>query len=144
MLKKLNTYFFVIVMCSISAFILSTVSFSLKPAQIKAQDSYRNKELLKAANLLPENASQKQIESITNEKITPMLTDNEGNSFTFKEKDVSYTKYLEKGAKSGYSKLDLKLFYQIQGGGIILPVNGFGLWDLSMATLGFTKMVFQS
>jgi Na+-transporting NADH:ubiquinone oxidoreductase subunit C len=143
MLKKLNTYFFVIVMCSISALVLSIVTFTLKPTQIKAQDSYRNKELLKAANILPVDATSEQIEEITQLKITPMLTDSKGNSYTFKEKNIDYTDYLEKGAKSGFSKLPLKLFYQIKGGGIILPVNGFGLWDAIYGYIGIHKNGFS-
>ncbi|MCH9621090.1 MAG: Na(+)-translocating NADH-quinone reductase subunit C [Chlamydiia bacterium] len=129
-------------MCSISAFILSIISFTLKPAQIKSQASYRNKELLKAANLLPTKASSKQIDIITKEKIMPLLTDENGNTYTFAEKNIDYSKYLEDGAKSGYSKLPFKLYYKIKNGGIILPVNGFGLWDAIYGYIGIDKNGF--
>ncbi len=110
--------------------------------QIKAQDSYRNKELLKAASLLPKNLSQTQISEITKNKLTPMLTDSAGNMFTFEQKGVNYTDYLEEGAKSGYSTLPLKLYFQIKGGGIVLPVNGFGLWDAIYGYIGVDKNGF--
>jgi len=138
-MKSTKTYLFIIVLSAFSALILSIVSTSLAPAQIHAKDSYRNKELLKAAGLLPEKANTKEVEKITEEKITPMLTDDKGNSFTFTEKKINYTDYLEKGEKSGYSKLPFKLYYQIKDGGVILPVNGFGLWDAIYGYIGIAK-----
>jgi len=143
MLKRLSTYLFVIIMCSISALVLSVISYNLKPTQIKSQTNYRNKELLKAAGLLPEKATNAIIEEITKEKITPMLTDKEGNSFTFEEKQIDYITYLNKGAKTGYSELEYKLYYQIKQGGIILPVNGFGLWDAIYGYIGVKQNGFS-
>lgn len=142
-MKHFRTYFFVIVMCSFSALILSIVATSLDPYQKKAEESYRYKELLNAASLLPPKASQKEIEKISNEMITPMLTDSEGNSFTFEEKGINYLEYLEKGAKSGYSEFEYKLYYKIKTGGVILPVNGFGLWDAIYGYIGIAKNGFS-
>lgn len=138
-MKGIKTYLFIIILCSISALILSVISTSLRSNQVSAKNSYRNKELLKAANLLPASISYEQVQTITNKKITPMLTDDKGNVFTFDTKNINYTDYLEKGQKTGYSNLPLKLFYQIKGGGIILPVNGFGLWDAIYGYIGIAK-----
>ena len=99
MIKGIKTYLFIIILCSISALILAIVSTSLRPTQITAKNSYRNKELLKAADLLPATASYQQVQAITTEKITPMITDNEGNTFTFEEKNIDYTTYLEREIK---------------------------------------------
>lgn len=143
MKKNLQIYLFIFVMCGISALILSTVSTSLKPLQIKAEETYRNKELLKAASLLPKIASFTQINELTKEKLTPMLTDSLGNIFTFEQKGIDYSTYLEMGAKSGYFMLPFKLFFQIKGGGIVLPVNGFGLWDAIYGYIGIDKNGFS-
>ena len=125
-----------------SAFILSFLSTVLREPQTIAKTSYRNKELLKAASLLPANATTASVDAITKEKINPMITDKEGNSFTFSEKNIDYTSYLEEGEKKGYSHLEYKLYYQIKDGGIILPVNGFGLWDAIYGYLGVDKNGF--
>lgn len=135
-MKEIKTYFFVIIMCSISALILSITSTSLEKPQTLARAYYRNKELLKAARLLPNGFTEKIVENIMAEKITPMLTNNLGESFTFDEKNINYNTYFEEGAKTGYSAKEWKLYYQIKNGGIILPVNGFGLWDAIYGYLG--------
>lgn len=135
----MKTYFFMIVMCVLSALILSIVATSLEKPQIASRDSYRNRELLKAASLLPPKASQKQVETITKEYITPMLTDKNGMSYTFEKKNINLATYLEEGAKKGYYSQELKLYYQIKEGGIILPVNGFGLWDAIYGYIGIAN-----
>lgn len=143
MKKNLTIYLFIFVMCGISAFILSSISTALKPLQIKAEETFRNKELLKAASLLPKTATTLQINELVDKKLTPMLTDNLGNTFTFEQKGIDYSSYLEMGAKSGYSTLPFKLFFQIKGGGIVLPVNGFGLWDAIYGYIGIDKNGFS-
>jgi Na+-transporting NADH:ubiquinone oxidoreductase subunit C len=138
-MKEIKTYLFVIVMCSASAFILSIIGGYLQEPQIKARNAYRSKELLTAAHLVPKNANNKMVETIMVEKITPMLTNDGGESFTFEEKKIDYATYFDKGIKTGYSKKELKLYYQIKNGGIILPVNGMGLWDAIYGYIGVEK-----
>ena len=141
-MKDIRTYLFVIIMCSISALTLSVVSTALKPTQLHAQNSYKNAELLKAADLLPQGATHKQIQEISEQNLTPMLTDAKGNIFTFAQKNLDLNTYLQNGEISGYFMMPLKLFYQVKGGGVVLPVNGFGLWDAIYGFIGIEKNGF--
>ena len=141
-MKEIRTYIFMIIMCSISALTLSIVSTSLKTRQIQAKSSYKDAELLKAAGLLPKGASNKQIKAIFKEQLTPMLTDSSGNIFTFAEKNIDLNIYLEQGETSGYSTFPLKIFYQVKEGGVVLPINGFGLWDAIYGFIGIEKNGF--
>ena len=138
-MKQIKTYLFIFILAFASSLILAIVSTSLTPAQIYAKNSYQNKELLTAADLLPLKAKSSEIDKITQEKIIPMLTDSQGNSFTFAEKNINYTDYLSAGEKSGFSALPFKLFYKIKDGGVILPLNGFGLWDAIYGYIGIEK-----
>jgi Na+-transporting NADH:ubiquinone oxidoreductase subunit C len=106
--------------------------------QLRAKISYQNRELLKAANLLPLNATSKDIDNITKEKITPMLADHKGNTFTFKEKNLDYENFLH-----GEQNSPLKLFYKIKDGGVIIPLKGFGLWDAIYGYIALDKNGYQ-
>ncbi len=126
-------------MCSVSAFILSLVATSLHSPQTKARTAYQSRQLLIAAHLLSKSSTEKMVEDIMAEKITPMLTNDQGESFTFEEKEIDYATYFDKGIKTGYSQNTLKLYYQIKDGGIILPVNGMGLWDAIYGYIAIEK-----
>ncbi|MCH9811742.1 NADH:ubiquinone reductase (Na(+)-transporting) subunit C [bacterium] len=135
-MKGLKTYFFIFLLCGFSALILSTVSTALDAKQKKARDFYQNNNLLKAANI---SSKGKKVEQLIKEYITPKLLDEQGNVFTFEEKGINYTNYLEKGARKGFYQDKLKLFYQIKNGGVVIPVNGFGLWDAIYGYIGIAK-----
>ena len=135
-MKEIKTYLFVVVLCGLSAFTLSIVSTSLDTRQKRARDFYQNNKLLKAAGILSSLTTHKEIEELIHKNITPKLVNKSGEVFTFEEKGINYTTYIEKGARKGYFEENLKLFYQIKSGGIVIPVNGFGLWDAIYGFIG--------
>jgi Na+-transporting NADH:ubiquinone oxidoreductase subunit C len=95
-------------------------------------------------------ATDAEIRLFINKLIRPLLVDKEGSVFTLEEKNVNLNDYLIKYKKIGYAFAPLKLIYiilpmealgkEIQGKeviekikdsqAIILPMSGFGLWDV--------------
>ena len=138
-MKQVKTYLFILILAFFSATILSLTAVLLRKPQEKAQNSYRYKELLKAAALLSKVKKEKNIVEIATKFLTPMLTNKKGEIFTFEEKNLSVLNYLEKGQKDGYAKLPLKIFYQIKNGGIVIPLSGTGLWDAIYGYIGIAK-----
>jgi Na+-transporting NADH:ubiquinone oxidoreductase subunit C len=87
-------------------------------------------------------AKSNEILKVYQIRIQPFLTDNEGSTYTFQEKGIDLTKYLEENKKDGFADLPLKLVYailpnnspqNISGSttpiGYVIPINGMGLWD---------------
>lgn len=111
-------------------FLIKTEQGSYAPA---TYDSDKN---ILIPSTKPIQASDDQILEVYSKKIVPMLVDEDGNSFTFTEKNIDYTSYIKSNQKNGYADLPLKLIYQILSIsstnskviGYIIPVNGFGLW----------------
>lgn len=174
----LQTIFFIIILCVVCGFLLSVIAFSLQNPQARAREFDRSKQMLIAAKVLnhegffqileedgkpkkarfdagilvpdPEapKATDEQIKEIASLRIRPLLTDNKGDIYTLKEKDLDLAEYLEKNKKRGYANLALKLFYVIlpnseEAEGItsemltkdlshvyayVIPISGFGLW----------------
>lgn len=80
-------------------------------------------------------ATEGQITQLYERLIRPKLTNNLGETTTFEERGLIYQDYLQANAKYGYHKLPWKLFYEVSSlsnpsevSGIIIPVQGFGLW----------------
>lgn len=138
-MKERGTALFIALLCAFSALSITAVSTALKPAQIRAQNSYKNAELLKAADLLPLGATNTTIKELSKQYLTPMLTDGAGNCFTFEEKNIDFNFYQQQSQTNTTEKPLLKLFYQVKNGGVILPVNGFGLWDAIYGFIGIDK-----
>lgn len=136
-----KTLLFVFVLCSLAALILSTLASILKTPQTEAKETFRSKQLLIAANLLPfdTDASSEKILSLYQAEITPMLVTEEGNLFSFQEAGLNFESYLKAHAKQGYARLKYKLLYTIKQGGYVIPVNGYGLWDAIYGYLGIDK-----
>ncbi len=128
---------FIIILCGACALILSFLSSSLEKPQAKAKALYLSQELLIAANLIQpgEKISVDQTLKIYKKRVTPMLTNQNGDLLTFEEAGIDMTTYMQKNAKTGYAKLPYKLIYVIkqkksdQIYGYVIPVNGYGLWD---------------
>lgn len=135
-----RTFAFIFIVCFVCALLLSTLASVLKIPQERAREFYRIQQMLLAAQILKydgtiegKKASEKEIFSVYNAKIKPMLTNDQGDLLTFEKAGIDFQKYLEEHQKSGFSGLPLKLLYIIsqkqQVEGYIIPINGFGLWD---------------
>jgi Na+-transporting NADH:ubiquinone oxidoreductase subunit C len=94
-------------------------------------------------------ATDDEVRFLSEKLIHPLLTDKTGKVYTPEEKNIELSEYLEKNKKTGYADLPLKLFYAIlpmealtknvegkdvieklkEARAIVIPVNGFGLWD---------------
>jgi len=111
-------------------FQVQTDSGAFIPAEYDTQ-----KDILVASNK-SEKASSSDILKIFENRIKPMLVDDDGNLFTFEEKDINYSQYLNENEKNGFARLKLKLIYEIYSNtseekeviGYVIPINGFGLW----------------
>lgn len=92
-------------------------------------------------------ATSDQVLSIVQNRLSPLLVDDEGNSFTFEEKDINFSDYIRENQKTGFATLPLKLIYQINSNtpsdqeavGYIIPINGFGLWGPIYGYLAIQK-----
>jgi Na+-transporting NADH:ubiquinone oxidoreductase subunit C len=93
-------------------------------------------------------ASRNHISKVAALRIRSLLTDQEGNIYTFEEKNLNLQSYLAENHKQGFASLPLKLFYAILPNekGVseitaedvvkdlskvsiyVLPISGFGLW----------------
>lgn len=127
-----RTLTFTFLLCLICATILSLLASSLREPQEKARLLDRNRQLLLATRLLQNNSplSGDQILALYADKIRPMLTNDAGDALTFEEAQLNYAAYLDAHQKSGYASLPYKLYYQIlPADGVVIPINGFGLWD---------------
>jgi len=161
--SNLKTILFVVCICFLCAFTLSVISSALKQTQLVAKELDQSKELLIAAKILSvdgyflidyikpaiydpakkiltpgpiKKASNKDILTLYQARITPMLTNDKGNLISFTEAKVNLTEYIEDNQKRGYAHLPLKLLYVIspnesngKPAGYVIPINGFGLWD---------------
>lgn len=104
----------------------------------------------------PSKATAEEIKQVADLRIRPLLTDKNGNVFTFEEKNLTLSEYLSQNKKTGYANLPLKLFYAILPNeqndanitfkdlkedfskgdenlrssiyGVVIPISGFGLW----------------
>lgn len=121
---------FVVALCFIAALILAILSTSLSGAQEQAKELDRAKLILASANLMPEGkVTAKEIYALFDEKISPFLTNAQGEVKTFEELNIDPDDYLADHAKTGYANLEWKLFYKINPeAGYIIPISGFGLW----------------
>lgn len=82
-----------------------------------------------------ERASAEEITSLYEHYIRPKLANAGGEIASFEERGLVYQDYLQANAKYGYHKLPWKLYYEVSSledaskvSGIIIPVQGFGLW----------------
>jgi len=99
------------------------------------------------ANADVQIASSDEVLAIVQNRLTPLLVDDQGNSFTFEEKEIDLTEYLKENQKSGFASLPLKLIYQINSNSpsdqeavaYIIPINGFGLWGPIYGYLAIQK-----
>jgi len=169
--SQLNTYIFIITLCLISGLLLATVSELLKNRQQEARKAYLYKQLLISARILsydnyfqipdkkgnfiqaklqddllvptdtPTKATQSEISKVFKTRVRPMLTDKDGNSFTFEQKEIDYETYLNIYESKGYTPYPYRLYYEIKANrkkehmektppyGFTIPINGYGLWD---------------
>lgn len=141
--SNVSTLFFVLILCSVSALLLATISELLMDKKEAAQRNYRNHQLLISSRilsydgyftLLTENgeskraqwkdpvlianpnaakASDEAIEQICKLRILPRLADREGKTYTFEELGINYVDYLRENEKGGFAKLPYKLYYVI-------------------------------
>ena len=137
---------FVIILCFSSALILSVLASVLYEPQEKAKKLYLYKQLLMASALIkPDHTlSNEEILNIVKERVTPMLTNRQGELFTFDEANLNLETYLQENQKTGYANLSFKLVYFISNEpktntpyAYVIPVNGYGLWD---AIYGFIAL----
>lgn len=124
-------------------FQLLTDEGTLSPAQFDL-----SKKILVAVKEKPPEASEDQIKEISDLRIRPLLTAQDGSVTTFKALNFNLTSYLETHQKTGYADLPHKLFYALlpndpksgeitaeqvakdltQASLFVLPISGFGLW----------------
>jgi Na+-transporting NADH:ubiquinone oxidoreductase subunit C len=155
---------FIILLCTVCGAFLATASYTLKKPQEAAKEFDQSKQMLIAAGILThkgnfqllengsfvpaiwdtqqeclvkstfQKAKEEEILSVAKRRISPLLVDEEGNTFSFAEKNMNLQEYLQQHKKEGFSDLPLKLAYAIVGNGTseveayVLPVSGFGLW----------------
>lgn len=122
----------------ISASILSHEGYFLvqeNGSYVPAIFSEEEKKLIPSSNT--QKASAKEILSVYQSRIRPLLTDSQGNVYTFEEKNIQLTNYLEQYQKDGYADLPNKLVYAVLPNtplqedpiAYVIPINGMGLWD---------------
>lgn len=137
-----KTLLFVVILCFISALILSILAYLLREPQQKARELYKSKQLLRAAGLLSYNnvflldgepaqldqskgilvatpdqklkATDQEVLSLFSARILTRLTNEKGELFTFKQAQLNKKTYLKDHAKQGYAKLKYKLIYIAQ------------------------------
>lgn len=144
-----RTISFVIVICFISALVLSTLAAALKKPQEEAVALFKSKQLLIAANILDfdgtikatnKSASSRDILDLFHTHIHARLINPKGELITFEEANINEANYIRENEKYGYSTLPNKLIYVIQTNGqttgYVIPINGYGLWDAIYGYLG--------
>jgi len=133
---------FVVIICLSCALILSLLAQGLEKPQKRAQEVYQAKQMLIAARLLTprgnfpdgSRASESEILDLFTARVTPHLTNDKGDLFTFEEAGINETEYRQAHSKTGFARLPYKLIYIISGDGeipyaYVIPINGYGLWD---------------
>lgn len=95
---------------------------------------------LEEGKLVPGTASDRatsqQILQVMKSRFIPYLIDDQGNKKSFEEAGVDFDKYIAQYQRPGYFTAPHKLIYEIlpEGEGTpigyVIPVNGFGLWDV--------------
>lgn len=82
------------------------------------------------------SASGDGVLTVLSNRIEPFLVNDQGEIFTFADKNIDLKDYLKDNEKTGYANLPLKLIYKIYDNaypektvtGYIFPINGYGLW----------------
>jgi Na+-transporting NADH:ubiquinone oxidoreductase subunit C len=100
------------------------------------------KGMLVAAEELTKG-TEDQIYAVFNARLKPYLTNSQGEVTTFEAAGIDIQDYIDENQVAGYAKLPEKLFYailpnystaenpsgeELDPGGYIIPVAGFGLW----------------
>lgn len=120
-------------------FLIKNEDGEYAPAKFDAS----NKQLVKGSG--EDLASAEEILTVYNQRIVPVLINQEGKITTFEDAGVNYDNYLEDHRKTGYANLDYKLAYRVlpNGGDLqaqaeayVIPVVGFGLWDAIYGYIG--------
>lgn len=141
---------FILALCFVCGFLLAVTSYALSNKQKQAREFDQSKQMLIAAGILNHRESYgiNAIETIATLRIRPLLTDIQGDIFSFEEKNINLENYLSKNKKTGYAASSLKLFYAIlpdekssatitaqdlakdlsKASIFVIPVSGFGLW----------------
>lgn len=108
----------------------------------------QNKQILIPATGKTAEATADEIKAVAEMRIRPLLTDDQGEIYTFGSKNISLDRYLEENKKMGYAKLPLKLLYAILPNdakskeikdedlakdlspieSFVIPISGYGLW----------------
>jgi len=136
------TVFFIVILCSASALILSVMATSIRARQEKAKQLDLAKEQLEAARiysykghflvekdgeyipavydaakgiLVPGEgkATPDQIYAVASKRLIPRLTDAKGQVQTFKEAGIDQEEYIQDNLVKGYARLKEKLVYLI-------------------------------
>jgi Na+-transporting NADH:ubiquinone oxidoreductase subunit C len=145
-----KTFFFVLILCTFAAAILSLVAEGLKSPQRDAKKLYKSKQLLLATQILSYEgtidgvkATPEEILKVVEKRFLTRLTDDKGNLYTFDEVGIHQEEYLAGNAKLGFAHLPYKLIYVVKEKevsktpyGYVIPVNGYGLWDAIYGYLG--------
>lgn len=111
---------------------------------LSAEYDEKTSSLIPSKN--PSTPSRKEILSVYNERVVPMVVTENGNAYSFAEADLDFSTYLSENQKYGYADLKYKLIYFIypsgekqSPSGFVIPVNGYGLWDAIYGYLGLEK-----
>lgn len=135
--SKAQTLVFVFILCLGCGLILSLLATVLRKPQQEAIQINQITELLTAARLIDPTSppSKSELFVIYNKRIQPLLTTDDGIVSTPEKLQINLESYIAEHHKKGYAHLKEKLFYRIASSdgkgleGIVIPVNGFGLWD---------------
>lgn len=135
--SKAQTLVFVFALCLGCGLILSLLATALRAPQQEAVEVNQITELLTAAHLIdPQKPpSKSELFALYNRRIQPLFTTEDGLISTPESIQIDLATYIAKNQKKGYANLKEKLFYRIASSdgkkleGIVIPINGFGLWD---------------
>lgn len=113
-----------------------------------SEGNYVPAKYLKDGILIPSTdrpiATRAELLEVYKLRLIPILVNDKGKFFTFKEVHLNEDEYLTTYKKSGYYLQPYKLLYKIQSNpssekevaagkettdGYVIPVNGYGLWD---------------
>lgn len=135
--SKARTLLFVFTLCLGCGLVLSLLATALRTPQQEAVQINQITELLTAARLIdPQDPPGKsELFTIYNKRIQPLFTTEDGTVSSPEKTHTDLAAYIAKHQKKGYACLKEKLFYRIASPdgkkleGIVIPINGFGLWD---------------
>ena len=165
--SNLTTLTFIFILCLTSASLLAVISQALKTKQEAAKRQYLISQILISARILDTKgyfllnnqpaifanshlvfskkgirASRSDIQKLYELRVTPLLCNASGQTFTFEQLNMDYTTYFENYQAEGFSQLEYKLYYQISDNenphqiyGLTFPVLAFGLWDAIAALI---------